>query len=88
MIAEAELSDYNGNNYMLPSIIVKTDKHGEFVYVVENKNGNSFAKKTYIKTGVVIGNKTVIESGLNDGDKVVIEGYSLIKNNSKVQIVK
>lgn len=88
MIAEIILSDYEGKNIMVPSIIVKTDRTGEYVYVAKNNNSMFSAKKVYVKTSYVIGNKIVLKSGINPGDKVIVDGYSIVKNRSKLDIIQ
>lgn len=87
MIAQAELVDYKGDDFLVPSIIVKTDRVGEFIYIIEEKDKALYAKKIYIKTGYVIGSEIIVKSGLKESDKVIIEGYSLVKNMSKVNIL-
>ncbi len=84
MIADLLLSDYTGNNILLPSMIVKTDVKGEYVYIVKNNR----AVKIYVETGISIGQNTVINKGINEGDFVVIEGANLLANGSGVAINK
>jgi len=86
MIAELSLADYIGKNISVPSLIVKKDTKGDYLFTAEEKNGIYYTKKVYVKTSYLIGNKIIIEEGLKPGDKVIIEGFNLISNNQKVSI--
>ncbi len=86
MIAELRMSDYKGENLSVPSLIVKKDTKGDYLFTAAEKDGNFFAKKVYVKTSYMIGDKIIIINGLKPGDKVITEGFNLISNNQKVTI--
>ncbi len=86
MIAQISLSDYKGEDICVPSIIVKKDTKGDYVFVAVKENNQYVAKKVYVKTSYLIDDKIVIKEGLNSGDKVISEGYNLVGNNQKVTI--
>ncbi len=88
MLAEILVSDYEGENYSAPSIIIKKDRKGEYVFIAKEENGKLTAEKRYIKTGLHTGNNTIIESGINESEKIIIEGYNLINTGTVVEIVK
>ncbi len=86
MIGEISFADYSGINISVPSLIVKKDTKGEYLFIVKEENGKYFAKKTYVKTSYMIRDKIIIEQGLNEGDKVITEGFNLVSNNQEVKI--
>ena len=86
MIAELKMADYSGDNLGVPSLIVKKDTKGDYLFVAKEKNGAFYTKKTYVKTSYMIGDKIIIKEGLRTGDKVITEGFNLISNNQKVII--
>jgi len=86
MIAQISLADYTGENLCVPSLIVKRDTKGDYLFVAKEKDGNYYAKKVYVQTSYMIGDKIIIEKGLEEGDKVITEGFNLISNNQKVTI--
>ncbi len=88
MIAEIILSDYEGENFTVPSIIIKNDRKGKYIFIAKEENGKIISEKRYIKTGVHIENKTVIESGIIEGEKIITDGYNLVNNGMEVLIVK
>ena len=51
----------------LPTMAIKSDKNGKFVYI---KNGDKIEQKP-IKTGITNGINTQILNGLNEGDEVI-----------------
>ncbi|MCF6366679.1 MAG: efflux RND transporter periplasmic adaptor subunit [Bacteroidales bacterium] len=88
MIAKIILSDYSGENYAIPSIIIKSDRKGNYIFIAKEENGKFKAEKRYIKTGMHTGNNTIVESGINEGEKIIAEGYNLINSGTTVEIVK
>jgi len=70
---------------VIPSMIVKKDMKGEYVYVAVEQDGKSFAKKVYITTGRSYNDETMVVSGLKQGVKVIIEGYSLVTDGTEVK---
>ncbi len=87
MFVNIELIMQSENNAMqLPSQCVLTDDKGTYIYQV-NMN-DSTAYKKYIQIGIMQNNNDQITSGLNDDDRVVFSGQSLLKEGSKVKILK
>ena len=74
------------NALVIPSIIVKSDIQGEYIYVAREMDGKQFAKKVYIRTGRSYDDESVVISGLNKGDKVITDGYSLVTDGTEVNI--
>lgn len=88
MVAEIILSDYEVKDIAVPSIIIKNDRKGKYIFIAKEKDRSFFAEKRYIETGVNTNNNTVIETGVEEGEKIITEGYNLVNSGTKVQIVK
>lgn len=87
MVAVIKLRDFTSNNSLtVPSIIIKKDFKGFYLYKVSDKDGNLITEKVYVKTGMTSNNKTLVISGLTSGDKVIVQGYNIVKNGSKIKI--
>ncbi len=86
MIAVAQLSDYEGENITVPSIIIKKDRRGEYVYVAETRDSLRIARKVYVQTGMNVEDNTIIEKGLKEGDRVIVKGYNLVNPGVEVSI--
>lgn len=87
--ANVNINDYNTESaIVLPTILIKEDMTGSFIYIVENRNGNTIATKKYIKTGISYEDKTEIVDGLSAGDKIITDGYSNVSNGSMVNVIQ
>jgi membrane fusion protein, multidrug efflux system len=88
LLATIRINDYNSdNNIIVPTILIKQDMTGSFVYVAEQKDGQWIAQKKYVKTGLSYRDKTEILSGLEVNDKLVTDGYNNVSKGSVLEIV-
>ena len=86
MVAHVKLKNYNNKSAIsIPSIIIRNDLEGAYVYVVENESGKNIAAKRYITTGKSNNENTIITENLVEGEKVITEGYNLVKNGTEVK---
>ena len=87
-IALVNLKDFEDTKaIVVPSLVVKQDSKGEFLFVVANdEQGEAIAKKVYVNTGLSFRERTMIKSGLAEGDQVIVSGFNLVGNGSKVTI--
>ncbi|MEN8152652.1 MAG: efflux RND transporter periplasmic adaptor subunit [Acidobacteriota bacterium] len=87
MVAVIKLRDFIDNNSLTaPSLIIKKDTKGFYLYKVSDKKGDIEAEKVYVKTGLTSNDNTRIISGLNPGDRIIVKGYNLVKNGSKIRL--
>ncbi|HPE57230.1 MAG TPA: efflux RND transporter periplasmic adaptor subunit [Bacteroidales bacterium] len=85
VIARIRINDYTLDEALLvPSIIIKKDMQGAYLYVVNNEDES--ARKVYVESGRSYKDQTVITSGLNAGDRVIVEGYNQVSNGSKIRV--
>jgi multidrug efflux pump subunit AcrA (membrane-fusion protein) len=90
IIALIKMMDYSEDYALLvPSLIIKNDLTGTYLYVVEKgeKAGTTVAKKIYITPGRSEGSNTMVTQGLKSGQKVIVEGYNMVKNGMAVQVM-
>jgi RND family efflux transporter MFP subunit len=86
-LAVIKLTDYFTDKALLvPSIIIKKDMQGEYVYTAVQDGNQWIARKIYITAGLSEGNITMVKSGLKPGQKVITQGYNLVKNNLAVRL--
>ena len=75
------------NALVVPSILVKKDFNGEFLFVVStDENDISRAEKRYITTGIKDNNNTVVTNGLMEGTKIITKGFAQVTNGSALNI--
>lgn len=87
-IAILNIMDFESPNALVvPSIVVKQDSRGEFLFIAENNlSGENIARKVYVKTGMAYQDNTMVSEGLTPGQRVIVSGYNLVGNGSLVEI--
>ncbi|WP_420318671.1 efflux RND transporter periplasmic adaptor subunit [Ekhidna sp.] len=82
------LVDYrNDQALVIPTEVIQGDNSGNYVYVINEKDGEKKAIKRQIKIGSSHNLRTEIMSGLDVGEKVVIKGYRDLTDGVEVAIV-
>jgi membrane fusion protein (multidrug efflux system) len=72
---------------VVPSLLIKKDFKGEFVFVVLNsENGYPVAQKQYIQTSIKDNNNTVVIDGLERGQKIITKGYAQVTDGTPLNI--
>ncbi len=87
MLVNVLFNDYSGaDNFVVPSILVKKDLNGRYLYVVAKKGENDIASKKYIETGKSYKDKTEVVDGLKISDLIITDGYNHVSDGSVVNI--
>lgn len=87
IVAVLELRDFNDvNAIIVPSIIVKNDSEGSYVYRIKKSETGLIAEKVYVNPGRVNKDMIMINGGIEFGDEIIMKGYNLVKNGSLVNI--
>ncbi len=87
-LAIVRMTDYEEEQaLMVPSLIVKNDLKGFFLFVAETENGQTVARKRYVTTGLSDQTNTMISEGLSPNERVITEGYNLVKEGKTVEII-
>ncbi|MFH2143476.1 MAG: efflux RND transporter periplasmic adaptor subunit [Bacteroidota bacterium] len=88
IISVLHIKDYTQDSaFVVPSIIVKNDLKGNFLFIVEQNDSTATAKKVYVKTGKSYKDKTEITEGLVFNNKVITAGYNIVSNGSEIEII-
>ena len=72
----------------LPTILIRHDLQGAFVYTVQTTGKLSRATKRYLTTGKSDGEVSVVVSGLEPGELVITEGYNQVREGSRIILNK
>jgi RND family efflux transporter MFP subunit len=78
----------NSDALVVPSIIIKQDVQGFFLYTVVEYNGELQANKVYIERGPDGEGLTMINEGLTPGDRVIVNGNNQVSNGSPIRILE
>lgn len=90
MVSTIRINDYSAKNaFVVPSIVVKKDITGDYLYVAkENGQNELVASKKYVKRGMSNEGFTMITEGLASGDKVIVGGSNMVSTGTHVDIVE
>lgn len=89
MVSTISINDFSSNEaFVVPSLVIRKDFTGKYVYVVNQENKQYIVGKKYITTGLSYDDNTMITQGLDNGDKVVVKGYHLVSAGVPVKLVK
>lgn len=88
MLATVTINDYNTDNALvLPSILIREDLQGSFIFMAEESDNNKVASKRYVKTGKSFKDKTEILEGLSAGEIIITDGYNNVAKGSVINII-
>lgn len=86
-MATLVLKDFsNPKAFVVPSLIVKNDEKGQFLFVAHNGPKGPVAKKVYVKAGMTYQDNTTISSGLKAGDRVIVAGFNQVSSGSPLSV--
>ncbi|NOX84536.1 MAG: efflux RND transporter periplasmic adaptor subunit [Chlorobi bacterium] len=89
MLVNIKINSYNSNtNIVVPSLVIREDLKGSYLYVAEKDNNKWIAKKKYVKVGRSYRTSSEVISGLNVGDKIIMDGYSNVSDGTLIDIEK
>jgi len=87
LISIIKIRDFVQNEALVvPSIIIKKDFKGNYLYIAEKNGKKMLAKKVYVGVSKTYNNSSMIESGLKLGDLIITEGASQVVNGTLINI--
>lgn len=87
MVSTIKVNDFSDDNaFVVPSLIIKQDITGKYIFVAK-KDGNEFiAEKKYVTPGLSYEDKTVIDAGLINNDLVITNGFNLVSSGLPIEV--
>lgn len=87
MLANVSINDYNSDSsIVVPSILIREDLTGKYLYVAQNNEGIWLARKKYVEMGITYEDKSEIVSGLKVGDLVIVLGYNNVSDGLELNL--
>jgi RND family efflux transporter MFP subunit len=87
-LAELRINDFSADSALvIPSITIKQDVSGYYVYQIEQGGKSPVASKIYITPGRSAEEYTMVLDGLKPGMRIITEGYNLVKDGTEVTIL-
>jgi multidrug efflux system membrane fusion protein len=73
----------------LAAIIRSTqDPDGYAVFVVEEREGKSYAKRRDVALGAMVGNTVAVSDGLRSGERVIVTGATIVADGEAVEVLR
>jgi len=87
MFSTIRVNDFSSTDaYVLPSLVIRQDIRGNYVFIAQSNSDFYTAKKIYVEPGLSYGDKSMILEGLSAADKVIVEGYDQVSEGVQVDI--
>ena len=87
ILAILRINDYSTENALVvPTIILKQDIKGTYMYIASKNEDGYIAKKVYVETGISYQDKSVIINGLEPGQLYIMKGYNMVSDGSKIKM--
>lgn len=87
MLTTVRITDYSENNALVvPTIILKEDFKGTFLFLLIAEGEKNIAQKVYVQRGITVQDQTMILNGINPGDNVIIKGYNLVSDGTPLKV--
>jgi RND family efflux transporter MFP subunit len=85
MYSIIRINDFSSDNaYLVPSITIKQDIKGSYVYVTDKEEMK--ARKRYIKTGLSYEDQTMILDGISEGEDVIVKGFAQVSDGVDIDL--
>lgn len=89
MLVNILFNDYSGtDNFVVPSILIKKDIQGRYLYIIGKKDNLDMAVKKYVETGKSYKDMSEVVSGLEVGELIITDGYNNVSDGSIVNMIK
>jgi RND family efflux transporter MFP subunit len=72
---------------VVPSIVLREDFRGTFLYLAREQDGTLRAEKRYVERGPTVQDRTMITSGLSAGDLLITRGFNLVSDGYPVSMI-
>lgn len=88
MLTAIRIEDYRRDSALVvPSIVIRNDFNGAFLFRAVPQGENFLAEKVYVQPGITVQDRTEIQGGISVGDQVIVKGYQLVGDGTLVSSV-
>lgn len=89
LLATIKINDYNAKDAIIvPSLVIREDVIGSYLYVAEQNEHNWISKKKYVETGRSYMNESEVLSGISDDDLIITDGYGNVSDGTYIEITE
>ena len=72
--------------FVVPSVSIKQDIKGNYLYVASKEEGEIKARKRYIETGLSFKDQTMIREGVSQGEEVIVRGFAQVSDGVNISV--
>ncbi len=72
--------------FVVPSIAIKQDIKGNYLYMATSEEGELKARKRYIETGLSYQDQTMIKEGVTQGEEVIVKGFAQVSDGVNIAV--
>jgi RND family efflux transporter MFP subunit len=81
MYSTIQVNDFStASAYVIPSVAIKQDINGSYIYVANLEEGELKARKRYVETGLSYKDQTMIKEGVSQGEEVIVKGFAQVSD--------
>lgn len=87
-MAKMKIRDFYAKRaFVVPSLVVKQDSRGDFLFVVDKDEDNrDIAIKQYVESGLSYDDNTMIKKGLDKEQMIIVSGFNQVGTGSLIDI--
>jgi len=87
MFSTIQVNDFKtASAFVVPSVAIKQDIKGSYLYVTNLEEGKQKARKRYVETGLSYKDQTMIKEGVSQGDEVIVKGFAQVSDGVSISV--
>ena len=87
MYSTIQVNDFKtASTFVVPSVAIKQDIKGNYLYVASREEGELKARKRYVETGLSYKDQTMIREGVSQGEEVIIKGFAQVSDGVNITV--
>ncbi len=87
MYSTIQVNDFKtASAFVAPSVSIKQDIKGNYLYVASKEEGELKARKRYVETGLSYKDQTMIKEGVSKGEEVILKGFAQVSDGVTVVV--
>ena len=87
MYSTIQVNDFKtASTFVVPSVAIKQDIKGNYLYVASREEGELKARKRYVETGLSYKDQTMIREGVSQGEEVIVKGFAQVSDGVNISV--
>jgi len=87
MYSTIQVNDFKtASTFVVPSVAIKQDIKGNYLYVASQEEGELKARKRYVETGLSYKDQTMIREGVSQGEEVIVKGFAQVSDGVNISV--